>query len=82
MILRAEKTQRLVINSPIFPKMSYSIQNDKFVRFISTGLREESDGRLTNDEKMTVYLLKYKTKSDAAEVVSHIKSVIDAISEW
>jgi len=58
LVLRMEKTQRLVLNAPIFKNMDYQIQGDKFLRLISFGL----------DNKPNLYLLKFKTKEDNTAV--------------
>jgi len=71
LVLRAEKTQRLVLNARIFKEMTFNIQNEKFVRFSSFDL----------NNKLTVFLLKFKTKIDASEVHEKIKHVVDALSK-
>ncbi len=50
LVLRAEKVQRLVVNAPLLKGMSFGMQQEKYVRFISLGLDEP--------RKMTAHLLR------------------------
>jgi hypothetical protein len=71
MVLRAEKTQRLVLNAPIFKAMSYHVEGEKFLRFLAPS----EDGA-----SFESYLLKFKAKEDAGQVKQHIDDVIATLS--
>jgi len=53
-----DKTQRLVLNAPIFKGMDYKTQGEKFLRFVSFGLEGEPK----------LYLLKFKVKQETSQV--------------
>eukprot|EP01006_Ploeotia_vitrea_P052578 TRINITY_DN67704_c7_g3_i1.p1 TRINITY_DN67704_c7_g3~~TRINITY_DN67704_c7_g3_i1.p1 ORF type:complete len:455 (+),score=267.59 TRINITY_DN67704_c7_g3_i1:152-1516(+) len=55
MVLRVEKTHRLVLNTPIFAKMQAKKQGDKYVVFAS----------FEEQNKPVTYLLKFKSKTAA-----------------
>jgi len=70
-ILRAEKTQRLVLNAPLFKGMTLLLQGDKFVKFCSNDL----------DGKAAVYLLRFKNKTESSLVKEHMDSAIAYIEK-
>jgi len=71
LVLRTEKTARLVINAPLFAAMGINVQNEKFIRFVS----------LCADEpiKMTAHLMRFKTKQEAQETFDRIRSLIASL---
>lgn len=70
MVLHAEKTHRLVLNAPIFDKMEYAVQNEKFIRFFSMNL----------EATMMIHMLRFKTNADALETEKAIKLCLDRIT--
>jgi len=65
-ILRVEKTQRLVLNAPLFQGMSLVLHGDKFVKFCSNDL----------EGKPAVYLLRFKNKTESSQVKEHMERAI------
>ncbi len=63
LVLRAEKTQRLSLNCPLFAGMTVELQSEKHVRFNSLDL----------DQKPAAFLLKFNSKPEAMEVLEAIK---------
>jgi hypothetical protein len=68
-VLRAEKTQRLVLNAPLVKGMGKELQGEKFVRFTSVDL----------EGQMAVFLLKFKAKSDAQAVFNQMETCVSSI---
>lgn len=69
LVLREDRTKRNVLNAPIFVSMVYKLETDKFVKFHSLDL----------DGKMATFLLKFKEKSQAQEVMNTIEFCLDMI---
>jgi len=65
-VLRVEKTQRLVLNARLFTGMTLATQGDKYVKFCSND----------PDDKPTVYLLKFKNKTETTLVKEHMDKAI------
>jgi len=65
-VLRVEKTQRLVLNAPLFPKMTLHLQGDKYVKFCSNDL----------EGKPAVYLLRFKNKTESTQVQEYMQKAI------
>jgi hypothetical protein len=60
LLLRADKTQRLVLNVALFDKMDVAIQGEKYLRFVSA------------PPAPVTYLLKHKSKLEAEEVLAAV----------
>ena len=54
-VLRTDKTQRLVLNAPIYPQIAAQLQGDKYVQFIAADL----------DAQFKPFLLKFSDKHAA-----------------
>jgi len=65
-VLRVEKTQRLVLNAPLFSGMTLGLQGDKYVKFCSNDL----------EGKAAVYLLKFKSKTESTQAKDHMEKAI------
>lgn len=65
-VLRVEKTQRLVLNAPLFTGMTLGLQGEKYVKFCSN----DPEG------KVAVYLLKFKNKTESTQVKDHMEKAI------
>eukprot|EP00808_Paulinella_micropora_P001147 g26871.t1 len=70
MVLRAERTQRLVLNCPVFKDMVHEAQGDKYVKFMSNDL----------DGKLQLYLLKVGNKAAVTSVLNGIKQALAKIA--
>jgi len=69
MVLRVDKTQRLVLNAPIFPEMLFNIEGEKYIRFTSNDLNGDS----------AVFLLRFRNQTESSEVYSYIQKCISMI---
>mmetsp|Transcript_2600 Transcript_2600/g.4915 ORF Transcript_2600/g.4915 Transcript_2600/m.4915 type:complete len:427 (+) Transcript_2600:29-1309(+) len=69
LVLRADKTQRLVLNAPLYSDTKPETQAEKFVRFVSI----DADG------KPCSYLLRFKNKSDRGLLFSKMEETIKVI---
>lgn len=70
-VLRADKTQRLVLNSNIFKITPIQLQNDKYIQFKSNDL----------DGGFVLFLLKFKSKAEAQDVISAVEQAKQAIEQ-
>lgn len=61
-VLRTDKTQRLVLNSPILSQTPINLQNDKYIHFKSADL----------DGQFQLFLLKFKSKGEAQQVLNAV----------
>lgn len=66
LVLRADKTQRLVINAPLYKEMSAKPEGEKFVRLNTT----------CAEGKPTSYLMKMKLKADVAATLAKVEEAI------
>jgi len=69
LVMRTEKTQRGVLNAPIFKSMRYKIENDKNLSFQSNDL----------DGTLCVHLLKFKTGGEAQECKQAIEQCLQLV---
>jgi len=69
LVMRTEKTQRGVLNAPIFKSMKYKIENDKNLSFLSNDL----------DGTLCVHLLKFKTGGEAQECKQAIEQCLQLV---
>jgi len=69
-LMRADKTHRVVLNSPIIQDMKFNLQDDKYLRFAS----------IDTDGKVAVYLLKFANKAQAQEAFSHMDALVKYVS--
>ncbi len=69
LLLRADKTQRLVLNTRLFKGMAHNVQGDRYVRFVAPNA----------EGKITVYLMKFKLKSDASEVDAALTKALEKV---
>jgi len=69
-VYRSDKTQRGVLNAPIFKDMKYALENDKHIRFQSLAL----------DGVMTIQLLKFRNGADATECKQAIDKCVTLVS--
>lgn len=65
-ILRADKTHRLVLNCPLLAGVKLVLQGEKFVKFAST----DKEG------KPGVFLLKVKNKSESAQLLAKMEEAV------
>mmetsp|Transcript_9887 Transcript_9887/g.18027 ORF Transcript_9887/g.18027 Transcript_9887/m.18027 type:complete len:400 (+) Transcript_9887:124-1323(+) len=72
LILRHESTKRLVLNCPIHEKMEHNLHADRFIRFLSVNITEDVE----DHQKIRVYLVKFKTKTDAQQALDHISAAL------
>jgi len=70
-VLRVEKTQRLVLNAPLFKGMTLGLQGDKYVKFCSNDL----------EGKAAVYLLRFKNKTESTQVQEFMEKAIAFIGQ-
>jgi rubredoxin len=65
-VLRVEKTQRLVLNAPLFSDMSLLLQGEKYVKFCSYDL----------ERNPAVYLLRFKNKTESTQMKEQMEKAI------
>jgi len=70
-VLRVEKTQRLVLNAPLFSGMTLGLQGDRYVKFCSNDL----------EGKAAVYLLRFKNKTESTQAKEHMEKAIAFIGQ-
>ncbi len=72
LIMRADKTHRLVLNVPLLKTLasSFQLQADKYVRLASVNVEEAGS-------KVVQYLLRVKGKAEAQQVLDTLKAVTD-----
>lgn len=66
LVLRLDKTHRLVLNAPLFVGMEIALQEEKHVKFGSKDL----------DGKFCAFLLRFKSKAEATLVKAEVDSVL------
>jgi len=69
-VLRADKTHRVVLNALLYKGMTLGLQGEKFVKFCSR------DCSAAADVKPDVYLLKLKDKTQTTMVLAKMKEAI------
>jgi len=74
LIMRADKTHRLVLNVPLLASLasSFQLQADKYVRLASVHVEDGAN-------KVVQYLLKVKGKAEAQQVLDTLKTVTDSV---
>ena len=74
LIMRADKTHRLVLNVPLLASLasSFQLQADKYVRLASVNVEEGAN-------KVVQYLLRVKGKAEAQQVLDTLKAVTDSV---
>jgi hypothetical protein len=73
LIMRAERTHRLILNTPVLPHLaqSFVVHEGKYVRLAS----------VTEEGKLQQLLLKVKGKAEATEIVEALKKVVEQIDK-
>ena len=76
LIMRADRTHRLILNSPILPHLaqSFMVHEQRYVRLASVSV-EEGGGKLQQ------LLLKVKGKPEATEIVAALQKVVALIDD-
>eukprot|EP00457_Paulinella_chromatophora_P006473 gb/GEZN01006491.1/.p1 GENE.gb/GEZN01006491.1/~~gb/GEZN01006491.1/.p1 ORF type:complete len:363 (-),score=86.60 gb/GEZN01006491.1/:470-1558(-) len=69
MVLRADRTQRLVLNCPVFKDMVNEAHGDKYVKFMSLDL----------EGQLQLYLLKVANKAVVNQVLEGIRKALDSL---
>ena len=74
LIMRADKTHRLVLNVPLLASLAgtFQLQADKYVRLASVNVDEGAN-------KVVQYLLRVKGKAEAQTVLDTLKTVTDSV---
>ena len=75
LIMRADRTHRLILNSPILPHLaqSFMVHEQRYVRLASVAVEEGGAGKLQQ------LLLKVKGKPEATEIVEALQKVVALI---
>jgi len=75
LIMRADKTHRLVLNVPLLASLasSFQLQADKYVRLASVSVEE-------GETRVVQYLLRVKGKVEAQQVLDTLKTVTEGVT--
>lgn len=69
MIMRREKTHKLLLNEPIFPKLKHTLENDTYIRIIT----------LTSDKKIKTILLRFANPEDSNSASKVLEKIISQV---